>query len=246
MGLDELAAVAVIFVLAGAVKGAIGLGLPTVSMALMGAWLPVEQGAAILILPAFLTNIWLVLTADALPALLRRLWPMMAALVLGTLLVASVVTTERGGVAAVALGAILIVYAAVALRGTRFSVSRRAEPYLGPAMGLTTGLICGASAIFVVPSAPYLQALTLGKDELVQSFALTAVVASAALALGLGLNGALAPSVAVPGALATATAFAGMALGQIARRRISVETFRRWVLVGLAALGLSMILRAVL
>ncbi|MDC0034012.1 hypothetical protein OAJ57_05600 [Alphaproteobacteria bacterium] len=60
MGLEpvELAAIAAVYVLAGAVKGAIGLGLPTVSMAMLGIWLPVEQAAAILVLPAFLTNIW--------------------------------------------------------------------------------------------------------------------------------------------------------------------------------------------
>ena len=38
MGLEpvELAAIAAVYVLAGAVKGAIGLGLPTVSMAMLG------------------------------------------------------------------------------------------------------------------------------------------------------------------------------------------------------------------
>lgn len=45
MGLEpvELAAIAAVYVLAGAVKGAIGLGLPTVSMAMLGIWLPVED-----------------------------------------------------------------------------------------------------------------------------------------------------------------------------------------------------------
>ena len=66
LGVSELAAVAAIYVLAGSVKGAIGLGLPTVSMALLGIWLPVEQAAAILILPAFLTNVWQSLAGGAL------------------------------------------------------------------------------------------------------------------------------------------------------------------------------------
>lgn len=236
---------AAIFALAGVVKGAIGVGLPTIGMGLMGAWLPIEQAAAILILPALLTNIWQMLNGPALPALLRRLWPMMASLVLGTIVVASLVTTARGGLAAVVLGAILIAYAVFALKGAQFSVSPRAEPLMGPAMGLMTGMICGASAIFVIPSAPYLQSLTLGKTELVQALGLTAVVSSIGLGLALGLNDALAPWVAIPGAIAVVTAFAGMALGQIARRRISVETFRLWVLVGLMGLGASMIVRAI-
>lgn len=241
-----MAAVATIFVLAGIVKGAIGLGLPTIGMGLMGTWLPIEDAAAILVLPALVTNIWQTFNGPALPSLLRRLWPMMASLVLGTIVVASVVTTARGGLAAGVLGGTLIVYAIFALKGVRFSVSARAEPLLGPAMGFTTGMICGSSAIFIIPSAPYLQALALGKDELVQAFGLTAIVSSIALGLGLGVNDALTPWVAIPGAIAVVTAFAGMALGQIVRRRISVETFRRWILVGLLGLGLSMIVRAIL
>lgn len=246
LGAEELAAVAAIFALAGVVKGAIGLGLPTIGMGLMGAWLPIEQAAAILILPALLTNIWQMLNGTALPGLLRRLWPMMAGLGLGTIAVASLVTTAGSGLAAVVLGAMLIAYALLALKGARFSVAPRAEPVLGPSMGLITGMINGASAIFVIPSAPYLQALELGKDDLVQALGLTAVVSSIALGLALGLNDAIAPWVAIPGTIAVCTAFAGMALGQVARRKISVETFRRWVLVGLLGLGASMIARAIL
>ena len=53
----ELAVIAIYFV-AGVVKGGIGLGLPTVSIGLMAAWLPVEQAAGILIISVILTNIW--------------------------------------------------------------------------------------------------------------------------------------------------------------------------------------------
>jgi hypothetical protein len=89
---SELVAVAAIYVLAGSVKGAIGLGLPTVSMGLLGIWLPVEQAAAILILPAFLTNVWQSLAGGALISLLSRLWPMLICLVVGTLLTAGIMT----------------------------------------------------------------------------------------------------------------------------------------------------------
>lgn len=80
----QLASVAAIFVVAGAVKGVIGLGLPTLSIGLMGAWLPIEQAAAILILPAFLTNVWQMWNGDALTSLIRRLWPLLCGIVFGT------------------------------------------------------------------------------------------------------------------------------------------------------------------
>lgn len=242
--LSELAAVAAIYVLAGSVKGAIGLGLPTVSMALMSIWLPVEQAAAILVIPAFLTNIWQSLVGGALMSLLSRLWPMLVCLVLGTVITAGVITSGNTALTGAFLGAILAVYAGLALAGYQFTVSPKAEPLLGPAAGLTTGLISGATGIFVVPVAPYVQALNLGKDELVQAIGITALVASSALALGLGLHGSLEPKVALPGLVAVVAAFIGMFAGQALRARVPVDVFRRWILVGLVALGGAMIVRA--
>jgi uncharacterized protein len=73
------------------------------------------------------------------------------------------------------LGIALMSYASIGLSGVHFKVPRRAEPVLGPLIGLATGLINGATGIFVVPGVPYLQALDLGKDELLQALAISAV-----------------------------------------------------------------------
>jgi len=56
MNLDlfELAIVVAVFVLAGMVKGVIGLGLPTIAMGLLGALMTPSQAAAILVVPALL------------------------------------------------------------------------------------------------------------------------------------------------------------------------------------------------
>lgn len=242
--LSELVAVAAIYLLAGSVKGAIGLGLPTVSMALLGLWLPVEQAAAILVLPAFLTNVWQSLVGGALMSLLRRLWPMLGCLVVGTVITAGIITSGNSALTGAFLGTILAVYAGLALAGYQFTVPPNAEPVLGPAAGLTTGLISGATGIFVVPVAPYVQALKLGKDELVQAIGITALIATSALALGLGLHGGLKPGAVIPGAVAVLAAFAGMSAGQALRARVPVDVFRRWILMGLIALGGAMIVRA--
>jgi len=58
MNLGEATIVALVFGLAGLVKGVIGLGLPTISMGLLGALMPPGQAAAILIVPALATNAW--------------------------------------------------------------------------------------------------------------------------------------------------------------------------------------------
>src|ERR1700730_11061682 len=50
--------IAAAFLLAGFVKGVIGLGLPTVSMGLLAVTMQPSRALAIVIVPAIVTNIW--------------------------------------------------------------------------------------------------------------------------------------------------------------------------------------------
>lgn len=50
--------VAATFVVAGTVKGVIGLGLPTVTLALLTALFDLPSATALLLVPSFITNVW--------------------------------------------------------------------------------------------------------------------------------------------------------------------------------------------
>ena len=69
--------IAAAFLLAGFVKGVIGLGLPTVSMGLLAVTMPPAHALAIVIVPAILTNIWQTFVGPYLRDIIRRLWPLM-------------------------------------------------------------------------------------------------------------------------------------------------------------------------
>lgn len=73
------------FLLAGLVKGVVGLGLPTLAMALLALAMPPAQAAALLILPSLVTNVWQMRPWPTLAPMTRRLWPMQAGVVAGTL-----------------------------------------------------------------------------------------------------------------------------------------------------------------
>ncbi|MDA0785121.1 MAG: sulfite exporter TauE/SafE family protein [Proteobacteria bacterium] len=242
-GISGLALVAAVFVVAGFVKGVVGFGLPTISMGILGALIAPDMAAAILIVPTFLTNIWQAFVGKHTLAVLRRIWPMLAGVFLGTLATAGVITGADPRIAAALIGTMLVTYAALGLSGFRFHVPRKAEIFAGPVAGLTTGLINGATAIFVLPGAPYLQASELNKDELIQALGFVGLAAPGALALGFGLNRpveiGLWPAILV----ALIAAIAGMTAGQAVRGRLTVSVFQRWVLIGLAVLGSAMLLR---
>ena len=46
------------FLLAGMIKGVIGLGLPTVSLAILTVVIGLPQAMALLLVPSLLTNVW--------------------------------------------------------------------------------------------------------------------------------------------------------------------------------------------
>jgi uncharacterized membrane protein YfcA len=263
----ELFAVALVFLAGGVVKGGIGLGLPTVSVGLMAVWIPVEQAAGILILPTILTNIWQAFFGTALKLIFKRLWTLLIGLIVGSTGAALLISGANTAFAAGLLGAMLIVYAVLGLTGARFSVPRCMETVLSPIMGLAQGLISGATATFVIPAVPYLQSLdfakgrrgdgdelgdptraedeTMIKDALIQSLGMAVLVSTIGLALGLSANGSLPVSAIIPGAIGTAMAIAGMVGGRKIRNRMPLDVFRRWVLTTLVALGIVMVIRAV-
>ncbi len=90
------------------------------------------------------------------------------------------------------------------------------EAWASPLVGVATGLVTGATGVFVIPAVPYLQSLRLEKEDLIQALGLSFTVSTAALAIGLLRTGALvSPTAQLTGSmLALLPALAGMCIGQ--------------------------------
>jgi uncharacterized membrane protein YfcA len=240
-----VAFIAGIFLLAGGVKGVLGLGLPTVAMGLLSLVMAPAQAAGIMVIPALVTNIWQVAAGPALLTLVRRLGWMMVATVIGTFSTIGFLTASSGSTATGVLGAVLAAYGIYGLVGPRFEVDARRERWLSPIAGLVTGMLNGATGVFVIPNAPYLASLRLDKEQLVQSLGINAFVCPLALAAALFVQGQLSTGI-LGGNWAVALLFslAGMYFGQILRRRASEHVFRRGFFIGLLMLGTYMCLKA--
>ena len=238
--------VAATFFAAGMVKGVAGMGLPTVAMGVLGAIISPLAAASLLIVPSFVTNAWQLLAGPAFGVLVARLWPMMLAICAGTMLGTVWLANGDIGVTTTALGAALVIYAGYTLIARQHHVATWAQPWLSPLVGGITGIMAGGTGVFVIPAVPYLQALGLSKDDLVQALGLSFTVSTIALAVGLGAQGAFASETLGLSLLALAPALAGMWTGQKLRNRISPATFRRVFLVCLLLLGMEMVLRPLL
>ena len=230
------------FVLAGLIKGVIGLGLPTVAMGLLGLAMAPSQAAAMLIIPATLTNVWQLAFGGHLKGLLKRLWPMLLMIFLGTGVGTLWIGMAGGHWVVRGLGAALLLYALSGLFLPAMHVKPRHETWLGPLCGLLTGVITSATGVFVIPAVPYMQALGLSRDELVQALGLSFTVSTLALAGGLLWRGALGGGELSASLLALIPAVLGMLLGQWLRQRISAVLFKRAFFIGLGALGAHLLI----
>jgi hypothetical protein len=230
------------FVLAGLIKGVIGLGLPTVAMGLLGLAMAPSQAAALLIIPATLTNAWQLAFGGHLKGLIKRLWPMLLMIFLGTGIGTLWIGMAGGHWVVRGLGAALLLYALSGLLLPTLHIKPRHEPWLGPVCGVITGVITSATGVFVIPAVPYLQALGLNRDELVQALGLSFTVSTLALAGGLLWRGALGGGELSASLLALVPAVLGMLLGQWLRQRISAVLFKRVFFIGLGALGAHLLI----
>jgi uncharacterized membrane protein YfcA len=226
------------FLLAGFIKGVLGLGLPTVAMGLLAVTMPPGQALAIVIVPAIVTNIWQTFVGSYLRDIIRRLWPLMVGTVIGIWLNAGMLTGPYARYASVVLGLLLVIYAILGLSKFSFKVARSDEKWIGGIVGLITGVISATTGVQVIPSMPFLQAIGMEKDELVQALGVFFTTATLALAFNLTTAGLLTAATALPGAVAMAASFTGMFIGQAVRDRMQPDVFRRWFLISMILLGI--------
>jgi len=241
-----VATVGVVFVLAGLVKGVVGLGLPTVAVGLLGLVLPPAEAAALLVVPSLLTNVWQFGASAKALALVRRLSSMLLGIAAGTWAGSGLIAGAGAETIGAALGVTLIAYAAIGLAAPRFRVPARFEAALSPIIGAATGIVTAATGVLVIPAVPYLQALSLERDDLVQAMGLSFTASTVALAVSLATQGLFAAPLAGASALALAPALFGMRLGQMLRCRIRPDRFRLWLFGALLLVGGHLALRPLL
>ena len=226
-----------VFLLAGTVKGLVGLGLPTITIALSSLGLPLSEAIALIALPTVVTNIWQAAVGGRFWIILRRQWPLIVPLVVVLYLTMWLVGRKGPNWAFLVLAAVLIVYSALGLLRIRLHIHADLEKPLAPVIGVISGFVAGVVGVPVVPLMPYLQGLDIKPAELVQTLGVVLCATSLTLTVSLLNFGLLDGPRAVVSAAAAVPALAGMWVGQQIRRRLSVEQFRLAVFWALLLTG---------
>ena len=226
-----------VFLLAGSVKGLVGLGLPTIVIALTTLFLPLTEAMAMIALPTIFTNIWQAAVGGNFWRIVRRQWPLILPLAATLYLTMWLVGQKGPNWAFLVLASVLIVYSGLGLLRIRLRIHAALEKPLAPAIGAVSGFVAGVVGVPIVPLMPYLQGLDVRASELVQTLGVVLCATSFVLAFSLLSFGLLDGPRAVVSAAAVAPALAGMWVGQRVRLRLSVEQFRLAVFWALLLTG---------
>jgi hypothetical protein len=240
-----LAFIAASFFLAGAVKGAVGMGLPTMSLGLMTLMLEPRMAITLVLIPMMTTNAWQVFRAREIPRALRHYAPfalsMMICVGLSVWLTYGAPERLLMGI----MGVAILVFVGVNASKWAPHIPDHRDRGAQIIAGAFAGIMGGITSVWAPSMAIYLAARGTKKDEFVRATGLLILLGSLPLAVGYIRQGYLTPQLALIGTALLIPAMLGFTLGEHARKRLSEQAFRRALLVAFAVMGLNLLRRAV-
>jgi len=232
------------FLLAGTIKGTVGLGLPTVSLALLTVAIDMPTAMALMLVPAFVSNIWQATAGGQGRIVLARIWPFLLMATTMVWLGALALTRIDLHLLSALLGVLLMAYAGVNLAGFRLQLQPQQARWAGPLIGIVNGVITGMTGSFVMPGVIYLQAIGLSRDALIQAMGMLFLGSTIALGLSLQSHQLLTFELVTLSVIALPPALIGMVIGQLIRKRLSEQLFRRVFFISLELLGVYIVFTA--
>ena len=223
--------------LAGLLKGIIGVGFQTVGIAFLTVITNLPNAISLLLIPSLVTNLWQAGAGGELFTILIRLWPLMITASVMVWFGAIALTSVSLSYLTALLGVLLIIYSTFSLFGLKFEVKTKNEWWIAPFIGLINGVLTGMTGIFVVPCVFYFQAIGFRKDTLKQSMGVLFTALTLMLIVSLKTKNILTLELSGWSASAIFPAFIGVFVGQLIRKKIPEDVFKKFFLLCLIFLG---------
>jgi len=230
--------------IAGSIKGVIGFGVPTVSIAILTMFAEVSAVWPVIAMAALITNIWQAVNGEHLRELFARFAGLLVLSFAATIATYFLIGNQYPSLTLFVLGTILFCYGLSRLFNKRLLPTLSNERISSPIVGLVQGVATGISGTFIVPMLLYLQDRNLDRDRLIQALGISFTNSAIALSIALALDGQFSISVTTASLLAVVPAIVGMRVGRRLRRSLSETIFERVFLIGLTLAGLNLIIRA--
>jgi len=243
----DLAILAGVFLLAGTVKGLVGIGLPTASVGLMSQVMEPRLAIALVVFPSLLSNAWQMYRSGNVLGTICRFWLYIVTLMVTIGVVTMAFTSNLStDLLILILGGVIVLFSVSSLAWAPPFLPARFDR-LGQVMsGLASGVLGGLTAIWAPAMVTYLMARRIDKEAFVQATGVMIFMGTIPLILGFAKSGMLTGPMAGISFAMTVPAIAGFSLGERLRRGLDADRFRTAVLVIFLIMGLNLIRKALL
>ena len=236
--------IAAAFLIAGIVKGTLGMGLPAILMAMLTMIMSPLTAIPLITLPMLVSNVVQFARGPSPQQVVKGYWVFALAIVVTLGVTASNITSFPETLLLLSIGVAMVLFAVPSLFGVRFPV--------GPGLiwqvvaGSVAGVLGGLSAVWSPPVVMYTMGRNVDKDEFIGINGFLFMVGSLTLALALGGVGLLTYEVMVPSIAGLVIAMIGFRLGEILRQHINRELFRKLILLAFLILGGRLVVTSLL
>lgn len=239
----QMAAVFAIFALGGFTKGAIAHGLPLVAVPLLSNFFPVPVAVAIALPSVLVTNFYQSAFVGSPVASLKRIWPMLAMLVIVMALTTKLLVTLDAEALLGIVGLVSVVMAGAQLAGFTVTIKPEREKITGAIVGLVAGVMGGLTSLFSMPLILFLATLRMPKDDFVNALSLHLFSGAAVLTVALTRFEVFTLRELMIALVSFVPLGLGYAGGAALRRKLDQQAYMRLIYSVLIAIGIWMMIK---
>jgi uncharacterized membrane protein YfcA len=236
-----MAAVVCSLIVAGFLKGTIGVGMPVVALPLLALFVDVKAAAMLLSMPLFLSNLPQALEGGKTGRCLMQLMPVFLGMIPGLFLGVRILLAVDANVARIIAGLVLMGVGGVTLLAPRLQLQSRLVLPTGIISGFFGGILGGIAAMSGPLVFIFLLAKGLRGKAFTKQASLFLVVSSGLLAILLTASRQFDWLDVSVSTAATVPVVLGMFVGQHMRDKMAPETFRKLVLIAVIAAGAELL-----
>lgn len=224
-----------VLLMAGTVKGSLGIGFPAVAMSIFPMFIDPALGVTLMAVPVFVTNGYQFLSVKGWPAIVRQYWIAGLSVAVTIFIVVQFVAEVPSRWINILVGVSLVIFSLASLLKLELKVSP--HPAWQALVGISAGLIGGVSAV-KAPIMIYTVALKLPREQFICLAGFLFFSGGVGLVGGTFTASLLNGTTFLLSAAATVAALIGFRLGAVIRQRLSDRMFRLsllWIILLLGA-----------
>lgn len=244
--LSLIAFASAVLLVAGTVKGFIGLGMPTVALALLTLQLDARSAVTLIVVPMLLSNIWQFFRGPDMAGCARRHWryAVIIAFMVAVTIWFSQSAPDR--LLRVVLGVFILIFCFFSWRNMVPPIPQNRVRLFEAASAVTAGLVGGLTAAWAPPLAMYLTGLRLERDDFVQALGFLITAGSISVFVMYPVVGhSSGPDLGFSAFLLLPTLL-GFSVGERLRHRSDPEAFKKYFLIAFAVLGVNLLVGSLL